>query len=396
MIRPLVDAPFGRTALSWYSNGTDRRNTGPTREYTVHIGNIELTVDSLAWQQQDGAVASCATVAIWTMLQSAPYYRRYSAYIADVTRAAMSNTTLGERIFPAKGLQDFQIRDAISALGLGPVSYESDDLSGKSFTYGTFNRLIKCFLSSGYPILLSVLSDGEGHSVCVTGFKIPEENNTVKYIYINDDNLGPNVRFQIVSLKDEEELTADTLITLELSPPAKGGTWIGELPIGFLEPQDISIALHEDVRLDPTILLAGAAAEEEHWKRFNYFQENNILVEVESKIWNLTEYFKSLEKIFEEDKEKLADVINFLLTKSAPFSLNLGVWRLTVSHFVEGQFQKISLADILIDTSEAFLESAVRTCLIYSTDMNAAIWNRIDEKYPEATIWPASDRICDF
>ena len=64
--RPLPDAIIGRTILKTYPTRGGRRHYPCTREYRVNLFGIPLTVNSLAFQEQDTVLAACATVALWS------------------------------------------------------------------------------------------------------------------------------------------------------------------------------------------------------------------------------------------------------------------------------------------------------------------------------------------
>lgn len=51
VIRPLPAAPYGRTVLRWYPEGTGGRPprlTAPKRPYTCHVAGVDLVVEGLA------------------------------------------------------------------------------------------------------------------------------------------------------------------------------------------------------------------------------------------------------------------------------------------------------------------------------------------------------------
>ncbi len=76
VVRPLPNAPLGRTVLKWWS--PDAKVVAPSRDYKVHLAGVRLTVSGLAWQQQDTGTAACATVSIWSMLHSAAFDERHA------------------------------------------------------------------------------------------------------------------------------------------------------------------------------------------------------------------------------------------------------------------------------------------------------------------------------
>src|SRR6266550_4978585 len=73
VIKPLQGTPVGRTVLRSYpaqkpGQPTYRRDFTCTHLYQAHVGGITLSVRGLPFQQQDKAVAACATTAIWSAL----------------------------------------------------------------------------------------------------------------------------------------------------------------------------------------------------------------------------------------------------------------------------------------------------------------------------------------
>jgi len=221
--RPVQATPLGRTVLRWYpERGSEpHRVTEPCRNYVVHLAGLPLQVKGLAWQQQDSAVGACATVALWTMLHSSALDERLAIpTTTDITRSAHQRWPLAHREFPAAdGLHLFQLSEAIRSQGLRPALLEGDvpivpQVSG--FTSTRFAASCAALLRSGYPVLISARmihgdSLGPGHAVCAVGFRpsLPplvasgeavEEDSQIACLYINDDNLGPAVRFELCNI----------------------------------------------------------------------------------------------------------------------------------------------------------------------------------------------------
>lgn len=58
VVRPLEHAPLGRTVLRWYEDRARPERVRCARTYHVHVAGLTLSVEGLAWQQQDGGVAA--------------------------------------------------------------------------------------------------------------------------------------------------------------------------------------------------------------------------------------------------------------------------------------------------------------------------------------------------
>ncbi len=223
ILRPIPAAPLGRTVLKWYDDDAEKdqqtpRVKDPSREYSVHFAGIELTVNGLAWQQQDTGVAACATVSLWSMLHSSALDDHHAIpTTAEITRAAHSSHSFGSRVFPSQGLNFYQICDAIREQDLAALLTEGDISSGGKvigFSRERFASTCASYIRSGYPVLISGYFLPErniGHAICVVGFRSSAPlvadlispgmaDSNIEHLYIHDDNLGPNVRFEINSI----------------------------------------------------------------------------------------------------------------------------------------------------------------------------------------------------
>jgi len=264
VIRPISSAPFGRTVLRWFPEHTPStpRVTDPRRTYTVHLAGMTLTVDGIAWQQQDMGVSACATVATWSMLHSSAFDDHHAIpTTADVTRFAHRTASLGDRVFPSRGLNVHQLCEAIKEARLAPAIIVGDE--GKQdeprFSRERFSSSLAMLVRSGYPTL--VLGDLVGiglHAVCAVGFReaapptaasgaVEMQDRDVKYVYVHDDNLGPNVRFEIV---DHNGIAA-----LRTSPPQRpSATPSATATYPMFVPLQLVTAVHEDLRTAPDAL----------------------------------------------------------------------------------------------------------------------------------------------
>jgi hypothetical protein len=89
------------------------------RNYTIHLFGNVLTIESLAFQEQDTVLAACATTAIWTMLNKASVdFHTILKSPSQITKDADNLSFDGSRLFPNKGLNLLQICQAIYNSGL--------------------------------------------------------------------------------------------------------------------------------------------------------------------------------------------------------------------------------------------------------------------------------------
>lgn len=208
--RPLDAAPLGRTVLRPYPP-EGRRHYEVVRPYRVHLQGLKLVVHGLAYQQQDGGAAVCASTALWSALQ------RVAHVAGHRTPTPFSITEAAKSPFPAShGLMEHQMAEAISSLG-----YTADRFVPAE-NRALFRAKLMACLDSRLPVVLGIVTKvktgaGEtvvGHAVTVTGYAgplaagdVPTDfegepplrmgSATVDTLYVHDDNLGFHAHFEI-------------------------------------------------------------------------------------------------------------------------------------------------------------------------------------------------------
>jgi hypothetical protein len=207
VIRPLPDAPIGRTVLATFSSVTDRCYTLPPHPYRVHLCGIKLRVFGVPFQQQEQAVGACATTAVWSALAQVMRHDGGRAPTPFAVTEAATRHWVSDRVYPAAaGLKDEQILEAIRQFGYAPLHF--DPLEQTEL----FMLAVKCYLRSGIPVILKIHypdEPHEAHAVTAIGFR--EGSTAIEYreskrksygirakglnrIYIHDDRLGPYAR----------------------------------------------------------------------------------------------------------------------------------------------------------------------------------------------------------
>jgi hypothetical protein len=214
VVRPLPDAMIGRTQLATYGDDGKRRNYTAIRKYHVNLAGIALSVDSMAFQEQDSAVAACATVALWSCFQKTADLFGTPAPRPPVITAAATSSLSTRRALPTSGLIVLQVCEAIRANGLDPEVFPRSAIT-PSLIYG--------YLRFGIPLLMIVEIEGysQQHAVTLNGYsmvrepigeelryKRTPENSTglsraplagrrVNELYAHDDQVGPFSRLLI-------------------------------------------------------------------------------------------------------------------------------------------------------------------------------------------------------
>lgn len=123
VLRPLPLTVIGRTCLKPYPPKRGVTRVYPTTyRQEVDLYGIQLTIESVAFQEQDRDVAACATSALWSVLQCTG--RKFQHSIPSpvaITGTAAATGGYDERMLPAvAGLTIRQIADTLRYVGLEP------------------------------------------------------------------------------------------------------------------------------------------------------------------------------------------------------------------------------------------------------------------------------------
>jgi hypothetical protein len=367
VIRPIPQAPLGRTVLKWYPERTPAtpRVVNPSREYECNVAGLRLRVNGLAWQQQDTGVGACATVGLWTMLHASAFDDSHAIpTTAEITRSAHERASLGSRMFPSNGLTLYQIAEAIKAWGLSPLVIEGDlNKQGQDvgFQKTRFSAMCAAFVRSGYPVLvIGRLGTAGLHAICAVGFReqaapaaapgAPEiQDSWISHLYVHDDNIGMNVRLEIrVGANSEAEL-------VHSAPPASAACAALGLPgitYATFTPYRLVVAVHNDLRTSADVLYqvalkaghfigAGAGA---LLMRAGHPVSG---VMVGARFIRLADYLhEELPSVLGGNPAALAKVRLELIERVRPMSLHLGLVRI-------GDANSAPFMDILYDTTDS-------------------------------------------
>jgi hypothetical protein len=198
VIKPIKDEignpRIGRTLLRTYPI---RKDSEHSRFYIsesnpVSLFGSSLTVNSVPFQAQDKGVSACATIALWTTLQSLiSEYKLKSYSPAEITEIA---TTFPSqfRMFPQGGLTIGQMISCIRTTGLDVeiINQPTNQIittAVKAYTYAGIpiiaNLILTSFTLNGRP-------QNDYHAVVIVGYQC-DENGTITELYVHDDNIGP-------------------------------------------------------------------------------------------------------------------------------------------------------------------------------------------------------------
>jgi hypothetical protein len=382
IVRPIPGAPIGRTVLKSYpddkgiTDGTPRIME-PARAYEAHVAGLTLTVSGLAWEQQDSAVGSCATVALWSMLHSSAFDDHHAIpTTAEITSMAHWSAPTGHRIFPDSGLQLAQVLEVIKGHGLAPVIITGEE-EDQAFSRQRFCTLVASFIRSGYPVLVNGWLEAEenrreAHTICVVGFRSPSSpvvkagehvlaDENINFVYVHDDNLGPNARFRI-------DASSGTVSLLPEAPKPANGEWPTTNPTTSyheIVPTEIVVAVHQELRTDPLELQRAA----ENYARWLPIALDHEIKQqkgagtggmvVSSRFMRLPHYVERelASTLRDRDPSVLSKTRLMLWEQVAPMSLHIGLVRVSLG--VE------PMMDILFDTSDSDRHLQPTACVAY-------------------------------
>ncbi len=256
VVKPLPDAIFGRTVLETYPPDKNRRHYCCIRSYDANLYGLELSVNSLAFQEQDTVASACATSALWSAFHktSQLFDQCLSPTPIEITKFA-TKYWFGSRPIPSGGLNIMQMSQAIHEVGLEPhvreIKYasETSPLPIISFIYS--------YLKMGIPIILNVDIVGVGlHSITVTGYRlenyvcnktetvpnaafyIPLTGLRISELYAHDDRIGPFCRIKVIPADNSNP--DEPMLPVNFEIPT-----IGEI----LEPHSIIVPLYHKIRV---------------------------------------------------------------------------------------------------------------------------------------------------
>ncbi len=252
VLKPLPQTFIGKTCLKSYPRLSEKNKKVITKKYKVNLFGIDLSVDSVAFQEQDKVVSACATTAIWSnlhaQLNSDP---KGIPACSEITLSAINHIVDSSNSFPNKGLTNKQILRAIDTQNYRNHKIDiSEDLDVESF-----HSIIKTCISSNLPAILGVdvysihdnkLSKIGGHAVTVLGFS--DEQN--KAIYLHDDRVGPFARSRLrdvdeFNFENRDEIRLNWCLTIQNKNDS--GEWCHEEEI--LVPDTILIPTHPKIRI---------------------------------------------------------------------------------------------------------------------------------------------------
>lgn len=266
VVKPLPKTIIGRTCLRTYSVGTGREFPA-ARRYDVSLFGIELSVDTLAYQEQDQVTAACATSALWSMFHRTGlmFHHSFPTPI-EITKSATLNLPAERRNLPNNGLTLEQMAHAIRNVGLEPFPVRAQN------EY-VLKSTIYAYLKAGVPVAMTiVLVDVSqtphtmmydvGHAVAVTGYCMAEEQRPsllrtglvtksarIEKLYVHDDQVGPFARMAIdgIDVNVQPPQGGGLVTSISISSSWKGKD--GQIGSARAIPQAVLVPLYHKIRI---------------------------------------------------------------------------------------------------------------------------------------------------
>lgn len=209
VIKPLPKTFIGKTCLKVMSDAhsqSGKKKCRLSREYNVDLFGIQLSVCSIAFQEQDKVVAACASTAIWSALHTLKWRDVKAIHsCSEITVNAINHIDGSSNSFPNKELTNKQILRSLDVEGL---RHHTEDLKKQELSEEDFLATVMGHIDSHLPLLvMGSVSEvvqgnrlepyGAGHAVCILGYKVDAES----VVYVHDDRLGPYARAKLVKLQ---------------------------------------------------------------------------------------------------------------------------------------------------------------------------------------------------
>ena len=233
VIRPLPDAPIGRTVLPAPTETASSFQT--TRRHDLHLAGFSLHVDGVPFQSQDQGVSACATTALWSALDCVAAKEAITvASPASITEAATRYPLQEGRPFPNEGLTVRQICQATRTAGFSPIVIRGANMADDGLQIFSYAR-------SGFAPVLALFpldSQEEGHAVCCVGletgptrphinpdYKFREASSGLGRLYIHDDRLGPYALATLASWTNVNSKEIYTRVSIEWPDATPDKNW---------------------------------------------------------------------------------------------------------------------------------------------------------------------------
>jgi hypothetical protein len=213
VVKPLPVTIIGKTCLVTYETA-GRRYFPAVRTYQANLFGIPLSVDSLAYQEQDSIVSACASSAVWTVFHGTGILFQHALPSpVEITKWATKHFPFANRHFPNKGLTAEQMSLAIREVGLEPFLFNARSMDVlRASVYAYLKAKIPVVLGFSLWDLTKTPPLFGKHAVAVTGYSLGDSvgsdydgihglrlsGSRIDKIYAHDDQMGPFSMLEVV------------------------------------------------------------------------------------------------------------------------------------------------------------------------------------------------------
>jgi len=234
VVRPIPKTFIATTCLAPYRLDSDAKENHViiTKHVKANVFGIELSIDSLPYQEQDKVVSACATTALWVASNAPIYDFRYIPSPSQITQESFIASNSSGRSFPSEGLNPDMMVNYFHQLNLETYTASleqefrslKDEKGRMSKVFDSMNEVINAYASCKLPIVLGLdvfrlekdSSDKNfkyigKHAVTITGYKtgnlVEDEarvndefvsvSDQVTEFFVHDDQIGPYAKVGI-------------------------------------------------------------------------------------------------------------------------------------------------------------------------------------------------------
>jgi len=252
VIRPIPQTFLAKVCLrSYYPEKERLKNYLLSEEYLISLFGINLSIDTIAFQEQDKILSACATTSLWSFFHAHPAMATlYLPSSSQITMSAYPEQNGFDREFPNSGLSTDMICRSLRAHDFVSEYFEFSDANDKKIAL--LKEYIFAYCSSGLPLILGVsvedsdTHDTKGlHAITIVGYslktQVPNSQliaHGLDKIYVHDDRYGP-----FVSVKFDNN---NLFISLEEN---HGVSNVITFPNEVYKPDTLIMGLYHKVRI---------------------------------------------------------------------------------------------------------------------------------------------------
>ncbi len=391
VVKPLPSTVVGRSCLKTYASD-GHRYFPIIREYVANLYGIPLSINTIAFQEQDSVVAACATSALWSIFHGTGILFHHPIFSpAEITKKAseyLPYGTLDARIFPNKGLTIEQMAYAIRDLSLDPyLVYPANQFITQGSIYAYTRGKIPSLL--GFDLYDQNNDEARGkHAVAITGYSISDlytaNNNSINLLssridkfYVHDDQVGPFSRM----ILDNNAITTSYNVTFPFHLKTFWADSAGNIGNYIALPTIILLPLYHKIRISYATILNCVIYFNSY---IDFLVKHNFLIISDSLEWDI--YLSTINDFkieFLEEKLVTGQVLFDILSSPLPHF----IWRATA------RLNGNPVLDILFDATDIEQGDFFLNMIEYEDGIckNLRKYSKIDTVYDSYAASPAGE-----